>query len=149
MSTIPQGYVLYKGEWCHPSRVPKGNGINEMVARAKAELPMIQEPKPRKRIRQSSKPELNKLEKEFQCYVEEHTDLCLISQSFRFKLGNGIWYKPDFVCFEPMVCYEIKGPHSFRGGFENLKVAASKYPQFTWKLMWKEGNQWEEQIVLP
>lgn len=102
-----------------------------------------------KRIRQRSKPLLNVLEGEFMSYVEEHTDVCLIPQSIRFMLGNGIWYKPDFVCLSPLMCYEVKGPFAHRGGFENLKVAAHQYPQFTWRLVWKDTGRWQEQIILP
>lgn len=108
--------------------------------------------KPAKRIRQSSKPVLNKLEQEWfewllRCYSTE----IVFPQAIRFKLGNGIWYKPDFVTFGPLgVCaFEVKGPFSHRGGFENLKVAASKYTKITWTLVWKEQGQWKEQIVLP
>lgn len=105
-----------------------------------------------KRIRQSSKPLLNALEREFQAYYEKLTGHTLIPQSLRFMLGNGIWYKPDFILHCPtmgLAAFECKGPHSFRGGFENLKVAAHKYPFILWTLVWKEGGQWKEQIVLP
>lgn len=171
MNPIPPNYVLNsQGEWCHPSRIPAGQWhrlqTGELVCRpqgpTKREIALQSHGTPPpshfdppggvktpKRIRQSSKPLLNALEREFQCFVQAHTDLSLVPQSIRFMLANGIWYKPDFVCFCPLVCYEIKGPHAFRGGFENLKVAASRYPQFTWKLMWKQGAQWKEQIVLP
>ena len=105
----------------------------------------------RKRIRQSSKPLMNKLETEFfNCYPKDSP--CINVQSIRFKLGNGIWYKPDFVFIRPSgtwTCYEIKGPHAFRGGFENLKVAASKYPLIQWVLSWKQFDTWQSQIILP
>lgn len=106
---------------------------------------------PRKRIRQSSKPLLNKLEAEYQLWVEANTEYKLIPQAIRFRLGNGIWYKPDFTILVPyaLMAIEVKGPHAFRGGLENLKVAASLYPQVWWKLVWKEGNHWYEQRVLP
>lgn len=112
-----------------------------------------------KRIRQSSKPLLNKLEAEwFAALKKGMPDTAHIKcQSLRFRLGNGIWYKPDFVCFYldhsmlSMCCeaHEVKGPHAFRGGFENLKVAASLYPEIRWLLVWKEDGQWKQQDVLP
>lgn len=78
------------------------------------------------------------------------------AQSIRWKLGNGIWYKPDVVCFDwdcgdrgRVACWEVKGPHAFRGGFENLKVAASLYPEVVWRLVWEQDGRWQEQIVLP
>lgn len=117
--------------------------------------PAIQQPK-KKRIRQSSKPLLNKLETEFKEYLEQYKMHWVLSQSIRFKLGNGIWYKPDFVVMQPalslspIVCYEVKGPHAYRGGLENLKVAAGQYKYITWILCWKgESGNWEFQTVLP
>lgn len=111
-------------------------------------------PKPAKRIRQSSKPLLNKLEQEwFDVLLIRYPShaKAIRPQTIRFKLGNGIWYKPDIWC--PTLgtwgcCWEVKGPHSFRGGIENLKVAASLYPEIKWVLVWKDKG-WQEQEVLP
>lgn len=102
-----------------------------------------------KRIRQSSKPLLNKLETEFRRHRLIGDGY--VDQAVRFRLGNGIWYKPDFVWFGTgtTVVYEVKGPHAFRGGLENLKVAASLYPQISWRLVWKEDGLWKQQVVLP
>jgi hypothetical protein len=105
-----------------------------------------------KRIRQDSKPLMNKLESEFKRYHESLTGHVLIPQALRFKLGNGIWFKPDFVQFCPnmgITAFEVKGPHAFRGGFENLKVAASLWPQVRWVLVWKESGSWKHQEILP
>jgi hypothetical protein len=120
--------------------------IEERMAKEEAVTP------PKKRIRQSSKPLLNKLESEFCGEM-----MCLNpairfhAQAMRFKLGNGIWYKPDFVAFfSNCTCaYEVKGPFAHRGGFENLKVAAHQYPQIKWILVWKQDGAWKEQVVLP
>ena len=106
-----------------------------------------------KRIRQSQKPLMNKLELEYwgvlkRSYTEGPDRI--VCQGLRFQLANGLWYKPDFAVFtfNALWCYEVKGPHAFRGGFENLKVAARTYPFITWVLVWKETT-WKEQIVLP
>lgn len=103
-----------------------------------------------KRIRQSSRPLLNKLEQE---WYDRHRDVFgfISIQAIRFKLGNGIWYKPDFVVWGEagIYGYEIKGPHGFRGGFENLKVAAFLYRKIEWWLTWKENGEWKEQQILP
>lgn len=112
-------------------------------------------PAPARRIRQDTKPLLNKLETEFRSmWLNEHAGCHLLEQSIRFRLGNGIWYKPDFVWFPPMSyirphAYEVKGPHAFRGGFENLKVAAGMYTEVQFILCWKEDGVWKEQRVLP
>lgn len=109
-----------------------------------------------KRIRQDSKPLLNKLEEQFLAVLElelpEHTTIW--KQALRWRLGNGIWYKPDFAAnlthdHHGFTCWEVKGPHAFRGGFENLKVAAGLYPEVAWWLVWKESGRWERQMVRP
>lgn len=106
-------------------------------------------PKPKKRIRQDTKPLMNKLEQEYyDDYFAGAAEVCV--QSVRFKLANGLWYKPDFFSpGTPSVGIEVKGPHAFRGGFENLKMAAHQYPWIKWILVWKEEGAWQEQTVLP
>lgn len=115
---------------------------------SKTESPPARTPK---RIRQS-RDKMNALELEWFgiCKSTYPEDCQILAQAIRFRLGNGIWYKPDVVAFGKRVyAYEVKGPHAFRGGFENLKVAASLYPWIEWTLVWKENGQWQEQEVLP
>lgn len=107
-----------------------------------------------KRIRQSSKPLMNKLETQFwRVLCLEFGDPQVMPQALKLKLGNGIFYTPDFVVTQPGVgivrCYEVKGPHAFRGGFENLKVAAHQWLHVKWYLVWKDGPHWRTQQVLP
>lgn len=110
---------------------------------------------PKKRIRQDTKPLMNKLETEYFRYLDDLYDTKpgnIKVQALRFKLGNGIWYKPDFVVFyeDAVIAYEVKGPFAHRGGLENLKVAASQYPEIEWQLVWKSSDgQWDNQVVLP
>lgn len=109
-------------------------------------------PTPGKRIRQSAKPRLNKLETQWRDWMlATYRADEITSQAIRLELGNGIWYKPDFVTFYDgsIRVYEVKGPHTFRGGLENLKVAASKFPMMHFCLVWKERGQWKSQEVLP
>lgn len=115
-----------------------------------------------KRLRQSSKPLLNKLEERWLVILKATFPTEeFLSQAIRFKLGNGIWYKPDFFCFSHdwpeenalslkrrPTAWEVKGPKSWRGGFENLKVAAGLYPNIRWVLVWDDFG-WNEQQVLP
>lgn len=113
----------------------------------------VQTPTPPKRIRQSAKPLLNKLEAEWfgilkaSCWMNN-----LRSQAKRYRLGNGIWFKPDMTGNDTRdgreTAYEVKGPHAFRGGFENLKVAASTWLEVKWILVWKENGEWKQQEVL-
>lgn len=118
------------------------------------------------RLRQSIRPLMNNLETEFYGTIcNKYPDYPEVRiQSARYRLGNGIWYKPDFTAaFWPIpetaeetfrlrpIAWEVKGPRAFRGGFENLKVAASLYPEVRWLLVWKdqETGEWQEQHILP
>ena len=110
-----------------------------------------------KRIRQDAKPLMNHLELIFYAWLlTKYPGVTIWKQALRWKLGNGIWYKPDFAAFvgwtqKPtgLTCWEVKGPHAFRGGLENLKVAASLYPEVRWILVWRECGGWKHQEVLP
>jgi hypothetical protein len=117
------------------------------------------------RIRQSSKPLMNKLETEwFNIISVQYPNYPRPrAQARRYRLGNGIWFKVDFsVSIWPNrnpddtvrgpdmeTCWEVKGPHAFRGGFENLKVAAGLWTEVRWVLAWKQDGEWKEQEVLP
>jgi hypothetical protein len=106
----------------------------------------------KKRIRQSAKPLLNKLETEFLAYLRgQFPDAPIHAQAFRFRLANGLHYTPDLVVWADgwLTCYEVKGPHAFRGGFENLKSAANRFVEIAWRLAWKESGRWQIQQVLP
>jgi hypothetical protein len=104
-----------------------------------------------KRVRQSAKPLMNKLETDFFNEVVRYRWPKARAQSVKFRLGNGIVYTPDFVDFsvQPVRAFECKGPHAYRGGLENLKVAASLYPEVNWTLVWREKKEWQFQIILP
>lgn len=109
------------------------------------------------RIHQDNKPLLNALETEWMHWLQgAFPGAVIYKQALRWKLGNGIWYKPDFAALvsdiptEPlrMTCWEVKGPHAYRGGLENLKVAAGLYPEVCWILAWKDDvGLWQVQKV--
>lgn len=105
----------------------------------------------KKRMRQDPKPLLNKLETEFRNVHEATTGHRLIPQAMRFRLANGLWYKPDFVQFSHdsmPVAFEVKGPYAYPGALEKLKMAATTYTQIRWVLVWKESGKWVHQEVL-
>ena len=115
-------------------------------------------PRPKTRIRQD-KP-MNRLEQEAWDYIRTLPHIAapgaryseLRAQSKRFRLASGLWYKPDITgrdIHRIEYAWEVKGPHAFRGGFENLKMAATQYPEIRWILMWKVDGQWQFQEVLP
>lgn len=116
-----------------------------------------------RRIRQDRKG-MNKLESQWRDILEaQFPDEKFRFGERRYLLANGIWYKPDFTCQRHRwpeeksislqykeTAWEVKGPKSWRGGFENLKVAAHQWPEVRWVLVWKDENgNWNEQEVLP
>jgi hypothetical protein len=118
-----------------------------------------------KRLRQSASPLMNKLETRFyetKLKVDYVGETILI-QAVRLELARGHWYKPDFFLpavlpsvkdetrFRPAIAYEVKGPKAFRGGFENLKVAARVHPWVRFFLVWEDKGtgKWERQEILP
>lgn len=142
-----------------------GTGFDMTGVKAAMGMPANKAPK-KKRVRQDSKPLMNKLEKEFyetiRAAFPNYPPVRI--QSKRYRLGNGIWYKPDFTAAlwpaegaaDPTghareTAWEVKGPRAFRGGFENLKVAAGLYPEIRWLLVWKdkETGEWKEQHIIP
>lgn len=150
MKIVKDGRLIEPGSACRKLNPHLFAAGGSCEAEAMTTTPAVT--KPSRRIRQDSKPLMNKLEADFKSHYEKMTGYELTPQALRFRLGNGIWYKPDFVifCRDGMTrAFEVKGPHAFRGGFENLKVAAGLYKDVNWVLAWKEGNEWKTQYVLP
>ncbi len=104
-----------------------------------------------KRIRQSGKPLLNKLESEFLAYKQaRYPNDVFHCQAITFKLANGLRFTPDVVSFESGIAWEVKGPHAFDGALDKLKMAAAVYNDFSWILAWKDkAGNWQQQHVLP
>lgn len=114
------------------------------------------------RWRRAQGPVMNKLEARF--YEKLKADNAqgegngipvaqIMVQAVRLELARGIWYKPDFLLVAPWaprpIAYEVKGPKAFRGGFENLKVAARVHPWIKFYLVWEKtrGGEWERQEI--
>lgn len=106
-----------------------------------------------KRLRQSSKPDLNKLESAFLLHLREQLgqSATILAHDLTFRLGNGVRYTPDFVVFYGGLacCYEVKGPRAWDDAIVKLKVAPGKYPMFKWVLAWRDGGKWKLQTMLP
>ena len=112
----------------------------------------------KKRVRQSSRPLLNRLEQEFYerlVVMDGHKKECVHPQALRFKISNGAWFKVDFVCFCPdrtVWAHEVKGPRGMKNqdrGMLALKCAASAFPHVRFFLNWKEKGMWNRQEILP
>lgn len=105
-----------------------------------------------KRIRQRTKPRLNKLETQ---WLNELTTRYpgdrIRAQAIRFELANGVMYTPDITrSNDRFKAYEVKGPHAWDDAIVKLKVAARSYPEIDWVLVGKDKHgQWQEQKVLP
>ncbi len=113
--------------------------------------------KPPKRIRQSTKPLMNKLEQRFfdhLCIQHKH----LYAQAITFRLANGVRYTPDVFCFEWVwqhetrnVAWEVKGPWFTDDAKVKIKLFAAAYPEILVLLVSedKDTGLWHNQIVYP
>ncbi len=115
--------------------------------------PLVESTK--KRLRQSAKPVLNALETRFLAQLQkDYPGQMILPQAIRFELARNHWYKCDFFLpptpETPTMAFEVKGPHVFRGGFENLKVAARVHSWCRFILVWEDADKkWQRQTVLP
>jgi hypothetical protein len=104
-----------------------------------------------KRIRQSSKPLMNKLETRFynEFLLSRYEKKDVHIQAITVKLANGLRYTVDFFCLNGLSAWEVKGPWVDGDSFPKLKMAAAKYPEVKWNLVWHTKNGWQRQEVKP
>lgn len=114
---------------------------------------------PPKRLRQSSKPLMNKLEQKWfdQLMLDGPKDRIVRAQAMKFRLANGLWYYPDFFAFDWPILGEASGPVAWEtkgkwvdgDSFPKLKMFAATYPEIRVILVWKDENkQWQQQRIL-
>jgi len=114
-----------------------------------------------KRIRQSSKPVMNKLEQEyFDILSAQYPNYPRPrAQAVRFKLCNGVTFTPDIFCaswpseFGPVspatpTAFEVKGKHAWDDAIVKIKMAAHEWLEIRWVLAWKESGEWKTQLIL-
>lgn len=110
-----------------------------------------------KRVRQGE-PKVRPWEQEWENKLNESGDWVHVkAQSIRVRLANGSWYKCDVSAVpfgkpSELHFFEIKGGNKMKGvakGILALKVAASKYPEINWHLVWKENGEWFHQTIKP
>lgn len=112
-----------------------------------------------RRIRQSQKPIMNKLEAEFyETIKNRYPNFPPVRiQAKTFLIANGCRYTPDFtVSLWPQengpakeTAFEVKGKHSWDDAMVKLKVFASVWTEVTLVLVWKEFDGWKQQTILP
>lgn len=109
--------------------------------------------KPKKRLRQDSKPSMNKLEREFFAYITRlHPTVKFHVQAVTFKLANGLRYTPDFTGLinGQQMAYETKGVWVDGDSFPKLKMAATVFTDTKFVLCWKDktSGAWQFQEIL-
>ena len=135
----------------------RGISLSDLSPRHQAEVsaqlhgPRVIEAKPaERRIRQDHRPKMNKLESAYNdLLLTQYQATDVLAQAVRLELANNQWYKPDFYIPYEKRFFEVKGPKSFRGGFENLKSAARIHRWANFVLVWRKDGQWYSQEVLP
>lgn len=104
-----------------------------------------------KRIRQSSKPLLNKLEEKCKELLKDRGIVGILEQAITLKLDTPFRsYRPDlaFLDRSGLTFIEVKGPHRFRrAGIAKVALAAKSYPQFRFVLFDWIGDRWKEVVL--
>lgn len=109
-----------------------------------------------KRLRQSEKPLMNKLETQyFDVLKRLHPGKKIHAQDKTYRLANGLRYTPDFTALlidengnAREHAWECKGKWVDGDSFPKLKMFAAVWPEIVLTLAWKEGNCWREQRIL-
>ncbi len=115
--------------------------------------------KPKKRVRQSSKPLMNALETEYSAKLQSDIpNKQFYPQAVTLRLANGVRLTPDFFCFSMTddsgdvfpQAREVKGKHAWEDSLIKLKFAAAQWPEIQFILAWKDSSgQWCQQTILP
>lgn len=151
MKIVKDGRLIEPGPACRKLNPHLFGAGGSREAEAITTTPAVT--KPSRRIRQDSKPLSNHLETEFGNYLHSvnWAGNGIYEQVITVRLANGLRYTPDWVVFRDGIpwCYEVKGKHIWDDAIAKLKMAASKYREWKWVLVWKEGSEWKFQYVLP
>jgi hypothetical protein len=113
------------------------------------------------RLRQSSKPLMNKLEQEWFEHlkaIKTNLNHGPLAQAVKFRLANGLTYCPDMFSFdwsesgelERPTAWEVKGEWFPEHNIAKLKMFAHEYPEIRVILVWrdKETKVWREQRII-
>lgn len=107
---------------------------------------------PKTRVRQSNKGP-NKLEAAWGEWLKQtHPEITgLKYNALTLSIANGVRYTSDWTGWldGTLTAYEVKGPYSYAGALEKLKVAARAWPEIDFILAWKDQGCWRTQEILP
>jgi len=149
LNSIPPGYVLtgYANNQPQYAKMKRGQLPPEVTAKSTMGGQPV---KPR--IRQSSKPLMNKLETRFMAHMKrKHLNTFFHPQGITFRLANGLRYTPDFTAFldGELFAYEVKGGWIDGDSIPKIKMFASLFPEWTVLLCWERDGEWQQQLVKP
>jgi len=136
---------------------PHLSGAKTWSAGTKPTVEILRTESAGNRLRQDSKPLMNKLECDWFSYLNAMfggKEKTLRAQAKRYKLANGAWYKPDITATinGRETAWECKGPKQMKSmarAMLVIKVAAAQWPEVNFVLVWREGGRWFKQEVLP
>ena len=103
------------------------------------------------RLRQSSKPLMNKLETEFFNRLRAlHPCWIIHTQAVTYRIANGLRFTPDIMTFDghQTTAWEVKGKWFTDDANAKLKMAASVFHEISWRLVWKQDGLWQEQVIV-
>jgi hypothetical protein len=150
---LPERYQKQAAEQLQKKQLIQLGGIEPQIRAANIEDDVGVTSK-KKRLRQSTKPLQNSNELAFEMHLRELLPNAYVHpQAVTLGLANGVRYTPDFMSYEPLnggrLCFwEVKGPRKiFDGAGEKLKIAASKYREFIFTLVWEEHGEWQQQRI--
>lgn len=155
--THPDGTPMYR----KADRKPIGEGDKDAIAITQEEMrkkltAMADKAKPKTRLRQSSKPLLNKTEQRFFDYLKtKHPEDSIRAKPMTFQLCNGVVFKPDVSRYAKEQCryhmFDVKGPQQIQDDAAvKIKMAAKEWPEVSWWLAWETAlNVWQVQLILP
>lgn len=138
-----------------PAQTKAGTLLGDFVATPKTEGDLHAYPQrvrayAGKRIRQDTKPLLNRLESQWLTWFQGNYSTPVIAQSITLRLDPPFTsYRPDFAYLDRgLVLVEVKGPHRFREkGIAKAALAAKTYPMFQFVLFEKRDGEWKSTIL--
>ncbi len=156
---IPEKYIRTSdGGFSHPARVKRDPATiyGEMAPLEKpSNADLARGPSFSKRIRQSSKPLLNKTEEMFAVVLGYRSIGKVWKQAITLRMDPPYKsYRPDLAYWDcvrvVLVFVEVKGCHRFREkGIAKAALAAKTYPQFRFELAEWTGSEWKESVLSP